>query len=68
MYQKYNSATKLKSGSHDHDRAPFRRFVIIRLTLDIATCIYKHSSVDEIANVNVFCDNIVHIEASAYAH
>jgi len=28
----------------------------------------KNSSVDEVANVNVFCDDIVHVEASAYAH
>ena len=29
---------------------------------------YKDSSADEIANVNFFYDDIVHVEASAYAH
>jgi len=29
---------------------------------------HKNSSEDEIANVNFFYDNIVHVEASAYAH
>jgi len=29
---------------------------------------YKNSSEDEIANVNFFYDDIVHAEASAYAH
>jgi len=29
---------------------------------------YKNSSVDEIANVDVFYDDIVHVEASACAH
>jgi len=28
----------------------------------------KNSSGDEIANMNFFYDNIVHVEASAYAH
>ena len=28
----------------------------------------KNSAGDEIANVNFFYDNIVHVEASAYAH
>ena len=28
----------------------------------------KNSSGDEIANVNFFYDDIVHVEASAYAH
>jgi len=30
--------------------------------------VYKNSSGDEIANVNLFYDNIAHVEASAYAH
>jgi len=29
---------------------------------------YKKSSGDEIANVNFFYDDIIHVEASAYAH
>jgi len=28
----------------------------------------KNSSGDEIANINFFYDDIVHVEASAYAH
>ena len=33
-----------------------------------ATGLYKNSPGDEIANVNVFYEDIVHAEASAYAH
>jgi len=29
---------------------------------------HKNSSGDEIANVNLFYDDILHVEASAYAH
>jgi len=29
---------------------------------------YKNSSGDEIANVNFFYDDIVHVQASVYAH
>jgi len=28
----------------------------------------KNSAGDEIANMNFFCDDIVHVEESAYAH
>jgi len=37
--------------------------------LDCDECLYyKNSSGDEIANVNFFYDDIVHVQASAYAH
>jgi len=38
-----------------------------RLTNVWMACRYKSSSEDEIANVN-FYDDIVHVEARAYAH
>jgi len=40
----------------------------VKTALFVAALYNRNSSVDEIANVNVFYDDIVHVEASAYAH
>jgi len=47
-----------------------RFFHLWPLTLPLSTrqLNNKNSSADEIANVNFFYDDIVHVEASAYAH
>jgi len=51
--------------------AKFKRMfskVCIMRCLNCCISHYKNSPGDEIANVNFFYDNIVHVEASAYAH